>query len=151
MSHLSRQLAQAVSKTAQKPEDGWTDADVKDLNMWVGKMKASKRIPMFRSVRLVKLVVLTAFDAHFAKDLTAESGLITTITACGVENEQTVFTMVEFNRTVIHRVIGSMQAAESAVLATALDRLLFLLELILCGEPQGGTDWRSRLRIHESW
>ena len=34
------QLAYAVGKTAKKPEDGWTVADVKDLNKLVRKGKS---------------------------------------------------------------------------------------------------------------
>ena len=47
--------------------------------------------------------------------------------------------MVEFDGTVIHTVIGSTFAAESATLATALDRQLYvrlLSETILFGELQ---------------
>ena len=51
---------------------------------------------------------------------------ITTITTHGVENESAVCTMVEFNSTVVHRVIGSTLAAESAALATARGRQFFL-------------------------
>ena len=47
----------------------------------------------------------------------------------------------------MHRVIGSTMAAESAA---ALDRQLhvrLLLDSTLLGDHQGGTDWRSRVGI----
>ena len=55
-------------------------------------------------------------------------------------NKQCVPSIAECNSTVIHRVIGSTLAAESAALATALDRQLDVrlwLDSILFGERQG--------------
>ena len=51
--------------------------------------------------------------------------------------------MVELNSIVIHTVIGTTLAAESAALATALDRQFYvrlLLESILLGVPIGDLD-----------
>ena len=124
-----------MSKTAPKPEDWWTVADVKDLNKLEIKVKAAKPILMFRRVRLVNPLVLTVFNVSFAKEgkRRIRGGSITTVTTCGVKNETAVRIMVESNDTVIHRTVGRTWAAESAALATALDRQLhgrLLLESI---------------------
>ena len=46
VSHWLPLLVHAVSKTARKPEDERTVADVKDLNKLVVKVKASHSIPV---------------------------------------------------------------------------------------------------------
>ena len=70
-------------------------------------MLASEPVLVVRPASLAKLVVLTAFDASFSRERKGRSqgGLITTVTAGGVENEPTVCTTVEFHCTVIHREI----------------------------------------------
>ena len=124
-----------MSKTAPKPEDWWTVADVKDLNKLEIKVKAAKPILMFRRVRLVNPLVLTVFTllsqrrekGEFAED--PSQRLLLAVS----KNETAVRIMVESNDTVIHRVVGRTWAAESAALATALDRQLhgrLLLESI---------------------
>ena len=58
--------------------------------------------------------------------------------------------VVEFHSGTISRVTGSTLAAESASMALAVDRHLFvrlLLEAVLYGEPRYGEAWRTHLKV----
>ena len=69
---------------------------------------------------------------------------MTKITTRGVEQRASVCTMIEFNSTVIDRVIGSVLAAN------AVDRQLYvrlLVDVSQKGEAQGGSDWGSPREI----
>ena len=51
-------------------------------------------------------------------------------------------TMTTCRESAIRKVMGSALAAESVPL---------LVKALLKSEPQGGSDWRSRLETQESW
>ena len=128
-----------VRGQAQQPEDQWSITDVKDLHKFVVKVKASEPIPVFWPSP-VKQVVVAAFDSSVAKERRRQDSSQRSLLAVPRKNQQSV----------IRSVIGSTLAAECAALARALGRQLYvrlLLESLLFREPEGGTDWPSRLRI----
>ena len=58
--------------------------------------------------------------------------------------------LAEFQSSTIPRVVKSTMAAESAILSIALDRHLYLrllMECLMYGEPELGTNWRHKLKI----
>ena len=112
----------------------------------------SKPFVIFRPVRLEQVVVVTTCDASFSQERKrrCRETFLTRITTCGVEKGASICTTIEFNSTVIHRVTGSELAAEQAVLTNSVDRQLYVrpwVDALLIREPQGGSDWRSRLEV----
>ena len=77
--------------------------------------------------------VVTTFDVCVAKEERAQSGRIPDNSRC---REQ-----IEFESTVIHRVIGSTLAAETAAVANVVDRQLnarLAVEAFMKSETEGG-------------
>ena len=67
------------------------------------------------------------------------------MTTRSVDKGASIFSMIEFNSTVIHRVIKKYVYGTHAVYRQLYLRLL--VEALLTGEPQGGSVWRSRLEV----
>ena len=145
-SHVLSQFAYSLSKTEQKPGDEWSATDVREMNTLVLTVKMTNPGVIIRWACFEKIVVMTTFDFSFASERHGRSpgGFLMMMTTRGVEKRASVCTMSEFHSTLIHRMIGSTLAAETSTWAKAVDRLLcllFLLEALLTGEPQCGSDW----------
>ena len=82
--------------------------------------------------------------------LKGQSGLLSFAADKAILEKETTCAMVEFNSTTITRVVKSTMAAESASLSIALDRNLYLrllLEAMIYGEPEMGSEWKHNLKI----
>ena len=106
----------------------------------------------FKPVPLSQIVVLTLMDASFANETGSKSqmGFISLIADASVSTKPAVVNTVEFQSTTITRIVRSTMAAESASLAQAVDRQLYLrllIECILYGEPDLSGDWRMQLKV----
>ena len=156
VSHVVPELAYGLSALAQKSRDDLTAGDVTKLNALIKKVKeitanGGGRLT-FRALDLNDLVVATPFDASFAKeaDMKSQCGFMSFLTTSAVMTEPTQCSLVEFQSSTISRRVKSTMAAESAALSTAVDRHLYLrllVESILYGEPEYGTNWRTQLKI----
>ena len=107
---------------------------------------------VFRPVPIDKLVVLTILGASFANEIGSKSqmGFLNLIADAAVSTVSSTVNTVEFQSTTITRIVRSTMAAESASLAQAVDRQLYLRLLIECmlyGEPDLTKDWRMHLKI----
>ena len=141
---------------AQKSYENWTVKDLKDLSSMVGKVldvkHAGRANFVLSKLDCAKLVVVTPFDANFARQagMRSQLGFMSFLSEDSIEKESSTCSMVEFGSSVIHRVVKSTLAAEAAALSTALDRQLYLrlvLESMLYGEPVCGPDWRHKLKV----
>ena len=156
VAHVLPELAYGVSRLAQHNVENITIGEMRKLN---GLIQEAKKIQReggaqlhLRKVELSKLLVLTPFDASYAKEpgSKSQSGFMNLLTSSEVHEQKSVANLVEFHSGTIPRVVGSTMAAESAALSTAIDRHLYvrlLIEALLMGEPEYGTDWRKKLKI----
>ena len=149
------QLAYGASFLAGKVE-GPTKEDAEKLHLLVQELKhlsaqgCTKVI--YQPVNLKECVMVTCFDASFAKEPghKSQSGFITFVSDKRIRENKTPCCMVEFQSVKINRVVKSTMAAESASLSKALDRQLYarlLLECILYGEPNYDSNWRHHLKV----
>ena len=105
-----------------------------------------------RPVPIDKLVVLTIMDASFANEIGSKSqmGILYLIADAAVSTVSSTVNTMESQSTTIARIVRSTMSAESASLAQAVDRQLYLRLLIECmlyDEPDLTKDWRMHLKI----
>ena len=156
VSHVIPRFAYAVSSLTQGARDGLTMGTVKSLNRLVKQVQSVVGTPLtkiiLRKVDLAKAVVVTPFDASFAKEpgMKSQGGFMNLVTTSECKEDLTPTSIVEFQSGTITRVVKSTMAAESAEMSVAVDRHLYLrllLQSLLYGEPSDLTEWRYHLKI----
>ena len=149
-------LAYGVSALAQRNPKGRKVVHMKALNEIIDRLQdmdnKGKAKLIIRKIDIQHLMVLTVMDASFAQEVGCKSqmGFMYIMTDTTILKGEATCALVEFQSSVITRVVGSTMAAESAALSVALDRQLYLrllIESILHGTPNLRDDWRLHLRI----
>ena len=107
---------------------------------------------VFRKLDLTKLMVVTPFDASYAKEMgmKSQAGFMSMITTSGLVDQPSVCNLVEFHSGTISRVVKSTMAAGSASMSIALDRQLYSrmrIESVIHGEPDYTVEWRMKLKL----
>lgn len=154
--HTVPQMAYGVSYLTAIRKGKHTQEHVRKLNAVIQTVKQLDSDGLARIVLrrhdLEKLMVVTHFDASFAKEPghKSQSGFVSVVTDQTVLEKPTLASLVDIQSATISRITQSTMAAESASLSLAIDRHLYLrllLECFLFGEPDYGISWRHKLRV----
>ena len=156
VSHVVPELAYGVSSLAQTSPQSLNWDHVRRLNLVVKAVKKAsdegKARIVLPKIDMKKIVVVTAFDASFAKEpgMKSQAGFLSFLTTTDVAHGEVPCALVEFQSATISRVVQSTLASESASLSTALDRQLYLrllVQSLLHGEPVYDPEWRHKMLV----
>ena len=152
---LLTQVLYGVSYLAQKVNEA-TVAHVKEANRLLKlakeEVQAGRATYTYHAVDLSNVTVVTYFDASLGKEegYKSQAGMMTFVTSAAALEKMTIANRVEHHSKKISRVVKSSMAAEAASLSMAVDKHLFtrvLLQALMYGEANIGSDWRKDLKI----
>ena len=152
---LTPELVYGISALAQG-ESTKKVVHVKALNEMINRLHAMQKAGQARlrivATDLDNVALVTVMDASFANEpgKKSQGGFLNLMTTKEIALGAADCNLTEFQSSTIPRVVKSTMAAESAILSIALDRHLYLrllMECLLHGEPELGTNWRHKLKI----